>query len=101
MTDKQDRAAVFSNLTHPLETLLLKLRVADGQHLVDDQNLSLHVRGDAEREAHVHSGRVTLYGCVNELLDFRERYNLVELATDLRLAHAEYCTVEKDILAAC
>ena len=57
--------------------------------------------GHAKRETHVHSGRVALYRGVNELLDFRERYYLIELATDLGPAHAEYRAVEKDIFAAC
>src|ERR1044072_1004970 len=67
---------------------------------MDDQDFRLHVRRHRKREPHVHSGRVTLDRCVDELLNFSEGHNLVELAADLSFAHAEYRTVKKDVFTA-
>ena len=64
------------------------MRVADGQHLVDDQDLRLEVRGDREGQADVHPGGVALHRRVEELLDLGEGDDLVELAVDLGLPHA-------------
>ena len=55
-------------------------RVADGEHLVDEQDLRLEVRGDREREPHVHPARVALHRRVEEPLDLGELDDLVELA---------------------
>ena len=69
-----------AEVLHPAEALLLELGVADGEHLVDEQDLRLEVRGDREREPHVHPARVALHGRVDELLDLGELDDLVELA---------------------
>ena len=65
-------------LLHPPEALLLELGVADREHLVDEQDLGLEVRGDRERQAHVHAARVALHGRVEELLEPGELDDLVE-----------------------
>ncbi len=64
------------------------------------KNLRLEVRGDGEGEPHVHAARVALDRRVDELLDFRERDDLVELTVDLALAHSEERAVEVDVLPA-
>ena len=43
------------HVLHLAEALLLELRVADRQHLVDDQDLRLQVRRDRERQPHIHA----------------------------------------------
>ena len=87
------------DLAHLAEALALEGRVADREHLVDDQDLRLEVRGDGEREAELHAARVALDGRVDEPLDLRELDDLVELALDLPPLHAEDRAVEEDVLA--
>ena len=48
------------DVAHLAQALPLELGVADGQHLVDEQDLGLEVRGDGEREPDVHAARVAL-----------------------------------------
>ena len=55
--------------------------------------------GDREREADVHAAGVALHRRVDELLDVGELDDLVELAFDLGLAHAEDRAVQVDVLA--
>ena len=71
------------DVPHLAEALLLELRVADRQHLVDDENLGLQMRRNGEGEAHVHAARIALHRRVEELLDAGEVDDLVELAVDL------------------
>ena len=68
---------------HAPEALPLELGVADGEDLVDDQDLGLEVRGDREREPHVHAAGVALDRRVEELLDAGEVDDCVESCGDL------------------
>ena len=77
-----------------LHALALERGVADGEHLVDEQDLGVEVRGDREAEAHVHAARVALDRRVDELLDAGELDDRVEPAGDLLAAQAEDRAVE-------
>jgi hypothetical protein len=85
---------------HPPEALALEGHVADGEDLVDEQHLGLEVRGDGEREAEVHAGRVVLHRRVGELRHLGEGEDLVELARDVGALHAEDRAAQEDVLAA-
>ena len=84
----------------PPEAPPLELRVADGEHLVDEQDLRLEVGRDGEREPDVHAARVALDRCVDEPLDAGELDDVVEAPLDLPALHPEDRTVEVDVLAA-
>ncbi len=88
------------HVPHLAEALLLEVGVADGEHLVDQEDLGLEVRRDRERQPQVHAARVPLDRRVDELLDLRERDDLVELALDLGAAHPQDRAVQVDVLAA-
>ena len=100
VADEHHRAAAAADVVHLAQALLLERGVADGEHLVDEQDLRLEVRGDREGQAHVHAARVVLDRRVEELLDLGERDDLVELALDLGPPHAEDGAVQVDVLAA-
>ena len=57
------------------------------------------MRRDREGEAHVHSVRVALHRCVEELLDAGELDDLIELSRDLGAAHAEDGPVEIHVVS--
>ena len=89
-----------SDILHLPEALLLELGVADGQHLVDDQDFGIEIRRDCECQPHVHAAAVALDRSVEKLLDPREIDDLVELLFDFPARHTEDAAVEKDVLAA-
>ena len=100
MRDEHDRAPGLAQVLHPTETPALELGVTDGQHLVDEQDLRLEVRGDRECQAHGHPARVPLHRSVEERLDTGEVDDLVELADTIsRLLHPEDRAVQEDVLA--
>ena len=76
-------------LLHPPEAALLELGVADGEHLVHEQDLRLEVGGDREREPHVHPARVPLDRRVDERRHAGEVDDVGQLARDLAASHAE------------
>src|SRR5581483_2180392 len=77
----------------------LKLGVADGEHLVEEQDLGVEVRGDGERESHLHPRRIPLDGDVDEVADTGEVDDLVELPPGLCTRHAEDRAVEEDVVS--
>ena len=71
---------LLRHVAHLAQAFLLERGVADGQHLVDQQDLGLEMGGDGEAEPHVHAAGVALDRRVEELLDLGEGDDLVELA---------------------
>ena len=101
VTHEQHRAALaFGDVLHLADGLLLEFRVADGQHLVHDEDLRLQVGGDGEAEPHLHAGRVALDGSVDIALAAGEIDDFVEFAVDLAPGHAHDGAVHVDVLAA-
>ena len=98
--DEDDRAAALLELEDLAEALPLERLVADGEHLVEQQDVGLDVRGDREAEAHVHPRRVRAHRQVDEVLEPGEGDDLVELLADRRAAEAVDRAVEVDVLAA-
>ncbi len=86
--DEEDGAPGAAELLHASEAATLELRVADREHLVDEEDLRLEVRRDREREPHVHAARVALHRRVEEALDAGELDDLVEARVDLAPLHA-------------
>ena len=77
------RSAETGNCLHLAQALLLERGVADGQDLVDDQDLGIQVRRHGEGEPDIHPAGVALHRRVEELFDLGEGDDLVELAGDL------------------
>src|SRR5258708_28546909 len=57
------------------------------------------MRGYGKRQPHVHSARVMLHRCIQELFHLGKRDDLVEGGLYLGAFHAEDGSVEKDIFA--
>ena len=57
MRDKDDRLAAVAQLAEHVEALLLESGVADGEHLVDHQDVRVYLDRNREREPHLHSRR--------------------------------------------
>ena len=83
---------------HFSKALFLKLGIADCQHLVDNQNLRLEMRGDCERKPDVHSRRIVLDRRIEKFFDFGKGDDLIELLADFPLRHPENGAVEKNVL---
>ena len=61
-----------AHLVEHVEALLLEGRVADGQHLVDQQDVRVDLDRHRERQPDVHAGGVVLELEVLELLELGE-----------------------------
>src|SRR5438874_2410013 len=100
MADEQDRATVLGDVLHFPDAFLLKLRVADSQHLIDDQDLRFQMRRDSKCQANIHAAGVAFHWSVDELVYFSESHDIVEFPANLGAVHSEDGTVEKNVFAA-
>ena len=96
---EQDRAALALEPLDALEALALERLVADGEHLVDEQDLGVDVDRHRESEPRRHTRRVVLHLVVDEVLDLGERDDLVEDPVDLLTGESEDRRVQVDVLA--
>ena len=69
---EQDRLALVLHAVEHVEALLLEGRVAHREHLVDQEDVGVHLDHHREGEPHVHARGVVLELEVDELLEFRE-----------------------------
>src|SRR5688500_19898659 len=97
VTHEKHGASAACDVVEFSDALLLKLGVADREHLVDEQHVGFEMCGNGKRQPHVHAARVMLDGSVDESPDFGELDDLVELPEDLDARHAEDGPVQKDV----
>ncbi len=99
VADEQDGLADGAEAVETIKTLFLERHVTDGKDLVDDEN----VRVDFGRQGkpHIHSGRLFLYGGVDEVADIGEIDNTLLAGQHLAPGEPEQEAVQDNVFAAC
>ena len=69
MRDQEEGGSSFYETFDRGFTLLLKVRIANSEGLIDDQNLRVDMSHDRKAEPRVHSRRVCVEGSVDEVAD--------------------------------
>jgi hypothetical protein len=100
VSHQQNRSAGPSHIIHLTETFLLKVRVADRKHFINDQDFRIQVRGHGKGKPQIHPARVVFDGRIEESLDFSERNNFVKSLVDLAMPHSQDCAIQVHILTA-
>ena len=100
VADEQDRASLLGDIAHLAQTLVLKGEIADRQHLINEQDFGLQMGRDGEGQAEIHAAGVVLDGSVDELVDFGECDDVVELPVDVGAFHTEDRAIEVNVFAA-
>src|SRR5262245_42789711 len=99
MRDKDNCAAKLTDILHFIEALPLKRRVPHCQNLINDQNLRLQVSSNRKSKAKIHPTGIMLDRCIEEPVNLSKSYDLVELAGDLSLLHAQDGPIKVNILS--
>ncbi len=81
--DEDHGLSLRAHRAERVEALLLKVLVADGEHLVEQENVELHLDRDGIREPYVHPGRIVLQLLVDEALELGELEDRVESFVEL------------------
>lgn len=91
--------AVLDEMLDATLALLLEEHVADGERLVDDEDVGLGDGGDGERDARDHARGEVLHGHVHEVGQLGKVDDLLEVRVDELLGVTEERAVEVDVLA--
>ena len=96
--DEENREAALPELGDLLQTALLKRLIADGENLVGEEDLRVHVDGHRECQPQIHPAQVVPERAVHELLDFREREDVLDPALRLGARDAQDRRVHQDVV---
>ena len=96
---EHDRASAVAHLVEDVKALLLEGGVADGQDLVDEQNLGVDLDRDGEGEPDVHAGGVVLELELLELAQLGEVDHGVIAGAGLARGEAHHDPVEDHVVA--
>ena len=91
--------SVLDEVLDTAPAFLLEEHVADGERLVNDEDVGLGDGGDSKRDARDHAGGEILHGHVDEVGQLGEIDDLLEMCVDELLGVAEQHAVEVDVLA--
>ena len=58
--NEHDRTTFIAHVVEDVETLLLEGGIADREHLIDEQDLRVHLDGNRKGQTHMHSRGVVL-----------------------------------------
>ena len=78
-----------AELLHLVDALELEDVVADGEDLVDDEDVGVHADADREAETRLHAARVGAHRLVDVIADIGEADDLVLAPVGLFLGDAE------------
>ena len=84
VADEHDRLALRAEAVERREALLLEALVADGEHLVEQEDVEVDLDRDRVREPDLHPGGEVLQLLVDEALELGERDDLVEASLRAR-----------------
>ena len=97
MRHEQHGHALVKHRLDLSQTLFAETGVAYGQHLIQNQNIRLHGRGNGKAQAGFHTGRIVFQRHVNKLAQLGECHNLVILALQILPVVAQNGTVQENI----
>src|SRR4029077_9724293 len=95
-----NRSTTQRHISYFAKAFSLERNIPDRQHLINDQYFRFEVGRHGKREADIHARAVTLHGRVEEFLNLRKVYNLIEPGSNFCSAHSENGRIQVDILPA-
>src|SRR5215467_5569174 len=81
-----------------LKALALEVRVADRQHLIDQQDLGIEMHSHGKGQPHIHPRREVLDRCLHEIGELAEFDDRVVVPVDLAPTKAEQSPVQIYVL---
>ena len=96
MADEQNRIFLHE-LAQEAHAFLRKEGVSDGQGLVYNQNIRVHMGNYGEGEAYRHAAGVTLDGLVDEFADIRKSDDVIVFGVDFFLGQTQNGRIEIDV----
>src|ERR1043166_1512031 len=83
MTHENEGNLPFPHFPNPVQTLSLKLGIADRQNLIHEHDVGIPMNSDGKSQTDVHSGRISRNGCVQKIANVSKLYNIIHSFQDL------------------
>ena len=99
VTHQHDRLALALVPVERVEAFLLEARIADGKHLIHDQEVRLSEDRDAECQPDLHARGEVLELLLGEILELRKGEYFVYFVAQLCSSETQHGATEKDVLA--
>ena len=96
---EEDRFPAPLEFRELVEALVGEPFVADGEDLVDEEDIGIDVYRHGKAETHIHPRRICLHRRVDELFELGKLDDLFEAGGDLALGETEHDAVDEDVLA--
>ncbi len=101
MRDEQDRdARIRDDFAHACEALALKAAVADGQSLVDDEDVRRDGTREREAETRLHAARIRAHRLVDIVAQLGELDDLRFEVAQILVGKPPELPAQRDVLAA-
>ncbi|MOA08938.1 hypothetical protein D3C78_1287400 [compost metagenome] len=95
---KKNRAPLLK-LSQETHALLRKESVTNRQRLIDNQNISIDMSNNGERQTSLHPTGIGLYGLLDEISQLREINDFLKAFFNAGLLQLEQAGVQVDIFA--
>src|ERR1700716_1066229 len=99
MADEDDCRPFSLKDSHAVKTAKLEGDITDGEDLIDEQDVRLDMDCHREPQSHVHTGRIELHRCVDELFQLGKSDDVVEAGFNLGLLQSEEHPIDEDVLS--
>jgi len=100
MTDKEDGLLPPPKIIDPVQTFGHKRSISNGQDLINEQNIRVHINGDRKSEPHVHSRRISFDWGIDKLLKLCKPDDVIEFFRDLFFGKTQHDAVYEDVFPA-
>ncbi len=98
MRYKDNRRPCSSQLINSLETPRLKLRVANCQDFIEQEDVRIQMCRDRKTESQIHTWRITLDRRINKRGHTGKIDDAIQLAADFAPLHSQQRTIQVNIL---
>ena len=100
MRHKEHGGLLLAKLLEFANTPVGENRVADGQRLIHNQNIGIHMDGGGKSQTHIHAAGVLFYRPADELADLREGFDGGEVSFHLGARNAHDFAVDENVFPA-
>ena len=97
MRHEKQRASLLVKLENLVDAFLLKVDIADGECLVDQEDVGIDVGGNGKTEAHIHAAGIVLDGHVNEVAQLGKIDYRGQQCLDLAMGKPEKRALEENV----
>lgn len=100
MGNEHDSHTLALDLPQAIKAFDLEVGIAHCQDFIDQKDIRIHIDGNGECQAHIHSGRIGAHRVIDKLLQLGKGDDLFQARIDFFLGKPENSGINIDIFPA-